>query len=203
MKKKYLSLACSILSVVMAVTFIVLAIVLTFRVASGKEYVPIVEENIWLIEVFARIKKAGFNVFFSILGIVLSIVLVVYRFMLAYFYFKIFRSDDKFYTGRLGENIFFVFLSGLAIIIFGVLSFGARSAFPPEFNPLMIIFFVFYCLAFILPLVEIAIVYIFKAFKKTKQIVTAPSKDDILDELDELADKTATDIVSEKSQDEE
>lgn len=200
MKKKYLSLVCSILSLVIAVTYVVLAVVLTFRVASGKEYIPTTQENVWIIEVFARIKKAGFNVFFSIMGIVSAVVLVVYRSMLSYFYLKIFKSDDKFYGARLGENVFFSIMACVAIIIFGVLSFSAKPALPAEFNPLMIIFMALYCCAFVLPLIEIAIVYIIKAFKKSKSVVTAPTKDDIVDELDELADKTATDIVSEKSQ---
>ncbi|MBQ7373500.1 MAG: hypothetical protein IJW64_02945 [Clostridia bacterium] len=203
MKKKYLSLVCSILSLVIATTFLIFTVVLIFRVASGNEYVPEVQEGLWIVEVFSRIQKAGLNVFLSILGIVLSVVLIVYRIMIAYFYSKIYKSDDKFYKERLGENVFFAILAGVAAIIFGVLSFGAKPALPPEFNPLMIVFFALYSLVFIIPLVEIAVVYIVKACAKTKKVVTAPSKDDILDELDNLADKTATDIVSEKSQSKE
>ena len=97
MKRKYLSLVCSILSLVIAVTFVVLAVVLIFRVANGVEYKPTTQENIWLVEVFARIKQAGFTVFFTILGILLAVILVVYRSMLAYFYLKLFTSDEKFY----------------------------------------------------------------------------------------------------------
>ena len=203
MKRKYLSLVCSILSIVIAVTFVVLAVVLIFRMANGIEYTPPEQEGIWLVEVFARIKQAGFTVFFTILGILLAVILVVYRSMLAYFYLKLFTSDEKFYRARLGENIFFAIAAGIAIIVFGVLAFGAKSAIAPELIPLIIIFMVLYCIAFALPLTEIAIVYITKAFAKAKPVVSAPTKDDILDELDELADKTATDMVEEKSQTEE
>ena len=116
-----------------------------------------------------------------------------------FFYFKIFKSDDKFYSARLGENISFIVIAGVAIIVLSVLNFGAQAAIPPELSPLAVIFIIFYSLAFLVPLVEIAIVYISKAFAKDKKPVTAQTKDDIIDELDNLADKTATDMVSEKS----
>lgn len=203
MKRKYLSLVCSILSIVIAVTFVVLAVVLIFRMANGVEYTPPEQEGIWLVEVFARIKQAGFTVFFTILGILLAVILITYRCMLAYFYLKLFRSDEKFYRARLGENVFFAIISGVAIIVFGVLGFGAKTAIAPELIPLIIIFMVLYCLAFIIPFTEILIVQISKTSTKAKPVVVAPTKDDILDELDELADKTATDMVEEKAQTEE
>ena len=188
---------------VIAVMFVVLSVVLVFRVANGKEYIPETQEKIWLIEVFVRIKKAGFNVFFSILGIVASIVLVIYRSMLSYFYLKLYKSDDTFYSARLGENVFFIVASLVAIVIFAVFSFSAKSALPPEINPLMIIFMVLYSLAVVLPLTEISIVYIKKGLAKRKKVVTAPTKDDIIDELDSLADKTTEEMVNEKTQDSE
>ena len=166
MKRKKISLLCALLSLAVAFTYVALAIVLMFRVISAKEYVPTADANLWIIKVLQRLKSAGFNIFFSIMGIVLSLMLALYRIKLAYFYNKVSKSDEVFYKARIGEVIFFSLLSGVVIGVAAWLSFSGKGVLPLEVQPFITALFIVYLLLFVLPLLEIAVVYFAKLFKK-------------------------------------
>ena len=70
MKKKYFSLLTAFISLLAIAVYVLLAILFIARVAGGKEFVPQVEKSFWLYEVIQRIGKVGFNMFFSIIGII-------------------------------------------------------------------------------------------------------------------------------------
>ena len=197
MKKKYLSAISAVLSLTVALLFVVIAILFTVRVAGGKEYVPEITETFWLNDVIQRLKKAGFNVFFSIMGIILSVVLVIYRIALTYFYFKVFRGDEEFYKGRKSEIIFFSILAAIVATVACYIYIN-RNLIPTEFRTICLILFILYCLLFALPICELVIVGVVNAsqasFNKEEKI---PDKDDIINELDHLAEETAEKVVLE------
>ncbi len=194
MKRKYLSVFSAILSIAVGLTFLLLAAVLLVRALNAKEYVPTGDANLWLIRVLQRLKAAGFNIFFSIMGIVLSSILALYRFTLAYFYFKVSKSEGAFYKARIGEIIFFSVLSGFVVGVTAWLCLGGKGILPVEVQPFILILFLAYILLCSLPVAEIGLVYLAKVIRiKPKQVV--PTRKDIMQELDELADKTAMDFV--------
>ena len=194
MKRKYLSLFSAILSLAVAMTFLTLAAVLLIRSINGKEYVPTSDNGLWVIAVLERLKKAGFNIFFSIMGVVLTSVLAIYRFTLAYFYFKVFKGDDVFYRARLGEIIFFSVLAGIAVAVCTWLTFSGKGVLPVEIQPFILIIFLSYIVLCIIPLLEVAVVYLSKLFEKTIK-TSVPTRKGIIDELNELADKTAEEFA--------
>lgn len=194
MKKKYVSIASAILSLTTGITLLVLGLIFMFRVFAGKEYTPTVEENLWIIEVLERVQKAGFNIFFSIMGIILTVILAIYRFMLTYFYFRLVGSDDTFYKARIGEIIFYSVLAIFMAVVAGWFSFAGKGVLPVETQPVMLILFILYCLVGALPIVELIIVLIVKLIQ-SKKVANIPQKDEIIGELDELAEQTATELA--------
>ena len=199
MKRKKISLLCALLSLAVALTYVTLAVVLTFRVISAKEYVPTADSNLWVIKVLQRLKATSFNLFFSMIGIILAVMLALYRTTLVYFYYKVSKSDDVFYKARLGEIIFFSVLSAFVVGVLAWFCFVWDGVFPPEVQPIILALFFAYILLCILPILEILFVYSTKIFKKkSKQAV--PTKKDVMEELDELADKTAQEIAQKKEE---
>ena len=174
MKRKKISLLCSLLSVVTALIYLALAMVLLSRIIGAKTFVPTAESDIWLIRVLKRFKEAGFNIFFSIMGVALTCVLALYRLALAYFYGKVSKGDDTFYKARLGEIVFFSVLSGFVIGAAGWLCFGLKGAFPVEVQPFILAIFCIYILLCSLPIIEIALVYLAKIvrIKPTQAVPT-------------------------------
>ena len=197
MKRKYLSLFNAILSIAVGLTFLLFAIVLLVRAINAKEYIPTADANLWIIRVLQRLKAAGFNIFFSIAGIILTLMLAMYRFTLSYFYFKVSKTDGALYRARLGDIIFYSVLAGFVIGVTAWLSFGGKGILPAEVQPFTLILFIAYILLCALPLVEIILVYLIKVLTiKKKQ--TVPTRENIIQELDDLADKTAMDIANQQ-----
>ena len=201
MKKKHLSLLTSIISLFAIMAYAVLCLLFILRVASGKEFVPQVEKSFWLYEVLQRLSKAGFNMFFSIIGIILSVILITYRSALAYFYVKVYKGDADFYKARKSEIIFFSILAGGVSFI--VCWFYVNSTvIPPEFKPIMLVLFVIYILLCALPVVELVIDSV---TNEISGVTTdkVPSKEDIVEELDELADETVEKAIKENLNEED
>lgn len=199
MKRKKISLACAMLSLIIAVVYFSLALVLVVRAAGAKEYLPTAESNIWIVQVLKRLKQTSFNLFFSIMGIALTLVLAIYRLTLAYFYNQVSKSDDTFYKARLGEIVLFSVLSGFVIGATAWLIFGIKSALPVEVQPFILILFIGYIVLCALPLLEVLIMYLAK-LKPAKSTQAIPTKVGVVNELDNLADETALKMV--KRQDE-
>ena len=194
MKRKYLCLFTAVTSLMMVATFVVLGILMVVRVANGKEYTPTVEENLWIVQVLERVKKAGFNIFFSIMGIILAAIFAFYRVMLSYFYFRIYRSDADFYKARLGEIILYSLLAVVMAVVSGWLSFGEKGVMPVEIQPITLILFICYVVVASLPIIEVFIVNLIILIGR-KSVAQVPVRGDIVDELDSLADKTALEMT--------
>ena len=190
MKRKKLSLFSSLLSLMVALTYLTLAIVLIIRAVGAKEYVPTAEDSLWIIKVLKRLKEAGFNIFFSITGVVLSVILAIYRLTLTYFYAKVSKSDEAFYKARLGEIVFFSVLAGCVIGVTAWFCFGLQGVFPVEIQPFILALFISYIFLCAMPILEIPLVYGLKLLKK-KPMQAVPTKLGVVQELDELADITA------------
>ena len=108
MKRKKISLVCALLSLLVAMIYVILTFVLLARAVGAKAYVPTAESDLWIIQVLKRLKQTSFNLFFSAMGIVLCFVLAVYRLAIAYFYNKVSKSDETFYKALInGGNMEF------------------------------------------------------------------------------------------------
>lgn len=200
MKKKYFSLLTAFISLLAIAVYVLLAILFIARVAGGKEFVPQVEKSFWLYEVIQRIGKVGFNMFFSIIGIILSVILMTYRGALTYFYFKVYKSDQTFYKERSGDIVFYSILACIVSIVAGWF-FVNGNIIPPEFKfatlPLCIIY-VFLC---VLPIIELIINAVVKVADQTKEKESeVPTKENIVKELDKLAEETAEKTIKEKEE---
>lgn len=199
MKRKKISLVCALLSLLVAMIYVMLTFILLVRAIGAKAYVPTAESDLWIIQVLKRLKQTGFNLFFSIIGIVLCLVLALYRLAIAYFYNKVSKSDETFYKARLGEIVLFSVLSGVVIGVTAWLNFGLQGALPKEVEPFIIALFPCYILLCALPLLEIGLIFITKAvIARKKQAI--PTKMDVVNELDDLADETAIKIAQKQEE---
>ena len=133
---------------------------------------------------------------------VLCFVLALYRIMMAYFHFKVFRSDDKFYRERVKDNFLYATLSAVLLAVFIWMYTRGTGLIPAEVVPILLVLIIIYCLVIVLPIVEI-IIYLIMAKTHPQKAETVPTREGILDELDDLADKTAAIIVGEKDDFEE
>ena len=199
MKRKKISLVCATLSLLVAMIYVMLTFILLARAVGAKAYVPTAESDLWIIQVLKRLKQTSFNLFFSVMGIVLCFVLAVYRLAIAYFYNKVSKSDETFYKARLGEIVLYSVLSGVVIGVTAWLNFGIKGALPKEVEPFIMALFPCYILLCILPILEIALVFIAKVavVKKEQAILT---KDGVVNELDNLADETAMKIAQKQEE---
>ena len=197
MKRKFLSLTTAILSLGVSVLYVVIGILYFIRVSNGKSFVPEVKDNFWIVEVINRVSKAGFNVFFSIIGVILAGILAIYRVTLAYFYYKVYKGDDKFYKERLSEIIFFAVIAFIMVFVSGYLLINSEKVLPSEMQIFPLILFVVYLVLFLLPIVELAIVSISLALNSVGEEVGVITKDGIVEELDELANKSVDEKINE------
>ncbi|MBE5741895.1 MAG: hypothetical protein E7360_01055 [Clostridiales bacterium] len=200
MKRKYLSLITAVLSLLAIAVYAVLGVLFIMRVANGNEFIPKVEKSFWLYEVIQRVGKAGFNVFFSIIGIILSVILMTYRGTLAYFYFKVFKGDGAFYKERKGEIVFFSVLAGIVCVLAGWFFVNA-NIIPPEFKFVTLPLFITYILLCVLPIAEMILNKVIKIASSPKATAKeVPTKENIVKELDKLADETAKNALKEKEE---
>ena len=195
MKRKILSLTTAILSLGASALYVVIGILYFIRVSNGKSFVPEVEDSFWIVEVINRVSKAGFNVFFSIVGVILAGILATYRVTLAYFYYKVYRGDDKFYKERLSEIIFFAIIAFIMVFVSGYLVINREKFLPSEIQIFPLVLFVVYLVLFLLPIVELVTVLISNALKTESEEVGAITKDGIVEELDELANKSVDEKI--------
>ena len=196
MKKKFLSLITAALSLVATALYSVMTALLSVRLADGEKFIPEVTGDVWFVEVINRISKAGFNVFFTIMAIVLFVVLALYRIMMAYFHFKVFSGDEEFYRERIKDNVLYAFLSVVVLAVFSWVYSVGTNLLPPEIIPLVLVLIIIYALIATLPIMEI-VIFVVVSKLKTEKVETVPTREDILEELNDLADITAAEMVGE------
>lgn len=112
-RRRILSFVVAVLSAAAAVGYVVYAGVCAFNIDKVKETM----KGLWGFQFVASV---GLYTLFSVLGIILFSVLGLYRALMCYFYYKLYRGSVDFYRER-GKDIFL--FSALSFVMAGVYFF--------------------------------------------------------------------------------
>ena len=188
-KRKIISLICSILSLAVAVGYFVYTAMCGFNIDTVTKVMGDTADGLWG---FQLIKYASLNLIFSVLGIILFAIFGLYRILMAYYYFKIFKGKEDFYKSQRKETVLFSVLSLVMVVVYGILYSNEKITMPFVKNEGVLAMLIVYMVLALLPLVEMvgnAITIAIENKKKKKDEV--PDKDKIAKEIDELAEKNA------------
>lgn len=188
-KRKIISLMCSILSLAVAVGYFVYTAMCGFNIDTVTKAMGDTADGLWG---FKLIKYASLNLIFSVLGIMLFAIFGLYRLLMAYYYFKIYRGKEDFYKSQRKETILFSVLSLVMVVVYGILYSNEKITMPFVKNEGVLAMLIVYIILALLPIVEMVgnaiTIAIENRIKKKGEI---PDKDKIAKEIDELAAKNA------------
>ena len=188
-KRKIISLVCSILSLAVAVGYFVYTAMCGFNIDTVTKVMGDTADGLWG---FQLIKYASLNLIFSVLGIMLFAIFGLYRVLMAYYYFKIFKGKEDFYKSQRKETVLFSVLSLVMVVVYGILYSNEKITMPFVKNEGVLAMLIVYIVLALLPIVEMvgnAITIAIENKKKKKDEV--PDKDKIAKEIDELAARNA------------
>lgn len=188
-KRKIISLTCSILSLAVAVGYFAYTAMCGFNIDTVTKSMGDTADGLWG---FKLIKYASLNLIFSVLGIMLFAIFGLYRLLMAYYYFKIYRGKEDFYKSQRKETILFSVLSLVMVVVYGILYSNEKITMPFVKNEGVLAMLIVYIILALLPIVEMVgnaiTIAIENRIKKKGEI---PDKDKIAKEIDELAAKNA------------
>lgn len=183
-RRRILSFVVAVLSAAAAVGYVVYAGVCAFNIDKVKETM----KGLWGFQFVASV---GLYTLFSVLGIILFSVLGLYRALMCYFYYKLYRGSVDFYRER-GKDIFL--FSALSFVMAGVYFFlyykdGVTMPYLGKGGSLTaaIIYLIFGGL----PIAEKIVCDITVKIMKKESGAKVPKKDDIEEELETDADLSA------------
>ena len=183
-RRRILSFVVAVLSAAAAVGYVVYAGVCAFNIDKVKETM----KGLWGFQFVASV---GLYTLFSVLGIILFSVLGLYRALMCYFYYKLYRGSVDFYRER-GKDIFL--FSVLSFVMAGVYFFlyykdGVTMPYLGKGGSLTaaIIYLIFGGL----PIAEKIVCDITIKIMKKESGAKVPKKDDIEEELETDADLSA------------
>ncbi len=188
-KRKIISLICSILSLAVAVGYFVYTAMCGFNIDTVTKVMGDTADGLWG---FQLIKYASLNLIFSVLGIMLFAIFGLYRVLMAYYYFKVYKGKEDFYKSQRKETVLFSVLSLAMVVVYGILYSNEKITMPFVKNDGVLAMLIVYIFLALLPIVEMvgnAITIAIENKKKKKDEV--PDKDKIAKEIDELAVKNA------------
>lgn len=183
-RRRILSFVVAVLSAAVAVGYVVYAGVCAFNIDKVKETM----KGLWGFQFVASV---GLYTLFSVLGIILFSVLGLYRALMCYFYYKLYRGSVDFYRER-GKDIFF--FSALSFVMAGVYFFlyykdGVTMPYLGKGGSLTAA--IIYMLFGGLPIAEKIVCDITVKIMKKESGAKVPKKDDIEEELETDADLSA------------
>lgn len=183
-RRRILSFVVAVLSAAAAVGYVVYAGVCAFNIDKVKETM----KGLWGFQFVASV---GLYTLFSVLGIILFSVLGLYRALMCYFYYKLYRGSVDFYRER-GKDIFL--FSALSFVMAGVYFFlyykdGVTMPYLGKGGSLTAA--IIYLLFGGLPIVEKIVCDITVKIMKKESGAKVPKKDDIEEELETDADLSA------------
>ncbi|MBR1867878.1 MAG: hypothetical protein IJ800_04795, partial [Clostridia bacterium] len=204
MKRKVISLITGILSFVDALALLGVTLVCIFKINSVARVITDTTDDLWGIEM---ITYAGMGYILAILGIIISAGLAGYRGMLVYYYIKIFSSDEDFYAERRSGIIGFSLLGGILFAVGAVVLIERFSFIPSRMYPFITAFTILYGFLVFLPIIELILSGIIGKRVKKNTENQIPTKESVIEELDELADlqveEKTEDVKREDKKDEE
>lgn len=183
-RRRILSFVVAVLSAAAAVGYVVYAGVCAFNIDKVKETM----KGLWGFQFVASV---GLYTLFSVLGIILFSVLGLYRALMCYFYYKLYRGSVDFYRER-GKDIFL--FSALSFVMAGVYFFlyykdGVTMPYLGKGGSLTAA--IIYLLFGGLPIAEKIVCDITIKIMKKESGAKVPKKDDIEEELETDADLSA------------
>ena len=183
-RRRILSFVVAVLSAAAAVGYVVYAGVCAFNIDKVKETM----KGLWGFQFVASV---GLYTLFSVLGIILFSVLGLYRALMCYFYYKLYRGSVDFYRER-GKDIFL--FSALSFVMAGVYFFlyykdGVTMPYLGKGGSLTAA--IIYLLFGGLPIAEKIVCDITVKIMKKESGAKVPKKDDIEEELETDADLSA------------
>ena len=183
-RRRILSFVVAVLSAAAAVGYVVYAGVCAFNIDKVKETM----KGLWGFQFVASV---GLYTLFSVLGIILFSVLGLYRALMCYFYYKLYRASVDFYRER-GKDIFL--FSALSFVMAGVYFFlyykdGVTMPYLGKGGSLTAA--IIYLLFGGLPIAEKIVCDITVKIMKKEGGAKVPKKDDIEEELETDADLSA------------
>ena len=183
-RRRILSFVVAVLSAAAAVGYVVYAGVCAFNIDKVKETM----KGLWGFQFVASV---GLYTLFSVLGIILFSVLGLYRALMCYFYYKLYRGSVDFYRER-GKDIFL--FSALSFVMAGVYFFlyykdGVTMPYLGKGGSLTAA--IIYLLFGGLPIAEKIVCDITVKIMKKENGAKVPKKDDIEEELETDADLSA------------
>lgn len=183
-RRRILSFVVAVLSAAAAVGYVVYAGVCAFNIDKVKETM----KGLWGFQFVASV---GLYTLFSVLGIILFSVLGLYRALMCYFYYKLYRGSVDFYRER-GKDIFL--FSALSFVMAGVYFFlyykdGVTLPYLGKGGSLTAA--IIYLLFGGLPIAEKIVCDITVKIMKKESGAKVPKKDDIEEELETDADLSA------------
>lgn len=186
-RRRIVSFVVAVLSAAAAVGYVVYAGVCAFNIDKVKETM----KGLWGFQFVASV---GLYTLFSILGIILFSVLGLYRALMCYFYYKLYKSDVDFYKER-GKDVFL--FSAFSFVMAGVYFFlyykeGVTMPYLGKGGSLTAA--IFYLLFGVLPIVEKIVCDIVVKIMKKERGAKVPIKDDIEEELETDADLSALSV---------
>lgn len=186
-RRRIVSFVVAVLSAAAAVGYVVYAGVCAFNIDKVKETM----KGLWGFQFVASV---GLYTLFSILGIILFSVLGLYRAMMCYFYYKLYKADVDFYRER-GKDIFL--FSAFSFVMAGVYFFlyykeGVTMPYLGKGGSLTAA--IFYLLFGALPIVEKIVCDIIVKIMKKERGAKVPKRDDIEEELETDADLSALSV---------
>ena len=183
-RRRILSFVVAVLSAAAAVGYVVYAGVCAFNIDKVKETM----KGLWGFQFVASV---GLYTLFSVLGIILFSVLGLYRALMCYFYYKLYKGSVDFYRER-GKDIFL--FSALSFVMAGVYFFlyykdGVTMPYLGKGGSLTAA--IIYLLFGGLPIAEKIVCDITVKIMKKESGAKVPKKDDIEEELETDADLSA------------
>ena len=186
-RRRIVSFVVAVLSAAAAVGYVVYAGVCAFNIDKVKETM----KGLWGFQFVASV---GLYTLFSVLGIILFSVLGLYRALMCYFYYKLYKADVDFYRER-GKDIFL--FSAFSFVMAGVYFFlyykeGVTMPYLGKGGSLTAA--IFYLLFGVLPIVEKIVCDIIVKIMKKERGAKVPKRDDIEEELETDADLSALSV---------
>lgn len=186
-RRRIVSFVVAVLSAAAAVGYVVYAGVCAFNIDKVKETM----KGLWGFQFVASV---GLYTLFSVLGIILFSVLGLYRALMCYFYYKLYKADVDFYRER-GKDIFL--FSAFSFVMAGVYFFlyykeGVTMPYLGKGGSLTAA--IFYLLFGALPIVEKIVCDIIVKIMKKERGAKVPKRDDIEEELETDADLSALSV---------
>lgn len=193
-RRRIVSFVVAVLSAAAAVGYVVYAGVCAFNIDKVKETM----KGLWGFQFVASV---GLYTLFSVLGIILFSVLGLYRALMCYFYYKLYKADVDFYRER-GKDIFL--FSAFSFVMAGVYFFlyykeGVTMPYLGKGGSLTAA--IIYLLFGGLPIVEKIVCDIIVKIMKKERGAKVPKRDDIEEELETDADLSAMSVFGQTKDD--